>query len=138
MRLFVTVVFLVLSVWTANAAQTECDCVLWENIMSGGGDFVSAWKLHRTYETNDLCESARQQAWEAKVAILEKEALSSPQMELRKVTGETVILIIKDKNGLDRTTSHGFQCLPESLNPGKHPGRVEVEPIDRCSRVSES
>ena len=45
--------------------------------MSGGGDFMSAWKLHRTYETNDLCESARQQAWEAKVAIMEKEAASS-------------------------------------------------------------
>ena len=131
MRLFVTVVFLALSVWPANAAQTECDCALWENIMSGGGDFVSAWKLHRAYETNDLCESARQQAWEAKVASLEKEASSSPQMELRKVTGETVILIIKDKNGLDRTTSHDFQCLPESLNPGKRPGRVEVEPTDR-------
>ena len=36
-------------------------------------------------------------------------------MELRKITGKTVILIIKDKDGLDRTTSHDSSaCLRAS------------------------
>ena len=119
MRLLIIVSFLAISVCTAKAAQPECDCVLWENIMRSGGDFESEYKLHHAYETHDLCESARQQAWEAKAASMEKEALGNPQAEFKKYAGEELelVLIIKSKDGLDKTSTHHFFCLPDSFVP---------------------
>jgi hypothetical protein len=116
-------VFFATSVWTANAAQSECDCVLWENIMRTDGDFESEYKLHHAYETHDLCESARQQAWEAKAASMEKEALGKPQAEVKKYAGEELelVLIIKSTDGLDKTSTHHFFCLPESFAPRERP-----------------
>jgi hypothetical protein len=90
---------------------------LWEHIIRSGGDFQSDWTLHHAYATNDLCESGRQHAWDAKAASMDKEAVGSPQVEVKKVPGEQLMLTIKAKNGLDTTWSHNFQCLPDSFAP---------------------
>ena len=115
----VIALLLVMSIWIATDALAECKCVMWENIMRAGGDFESEYKLHRAYETNDLCESARQQAFEAKAASMEKEALGNPQAEVKKYPAEDfeIVLIIKSKDGLDKSWTHHFFCLPESFKP---------------------
>jgi hypothetical protein len=116
-RSVVIALLLVMSIWTATDALAECKCGLWESIMRTGVDFESDYKLHHAYETNALCESARQQAWEAKAASMEKEALGNPQAEVKKFPGEELVLIIKSKDGFDKTWTHHFFCLPESFKP---------------------
>lgn len=118
-RNLVITLLLVMLIWSAADALAECDCVLWENIMRSGDDFESEYKLHHAYETKALCERARQQAWEAKAGSMEKEALGNPQAEVKKYPGEELelVLTIKSKDGLDKTWTHHFFCLPGSFKP---------------------
>jgi len=124
MNLLVTMVVLVISVWTAHDALAGCAWVVWikhevsYKWSATQGESSTTWELQGARETRSECEEVKGNLWSAMVKRYDDPSQLKGIEKVDTVANVSVFLTLKrDEKLYAGHENRTFFCLPDAVDP---------------------